>query len=136
MNVHKIILILLMAAPLSTYATCEIATGVYADFGGTETFIQLALQDHRSYELRRETWLPGNYEKREEKSRKGQYACVGHTLTLTFGDSVGKARLVKVGENPVKLTPHDKTLEFWMIHGPELKFMENEILYLDSEHAH
>ncbi len=129
MRLLNTVLILFMATPISTYAACEIAGGAYTSFGGSEIFIQLDLNDSHAYKLRHEAWLPGKHEKREEKRLIGQYSCNGEILTLTFGNSTGKARVSKLGENPVSLDPNTKVLEFWIIQGHELEFMSNEILY-------
>ena len=136
MNQRELInywLFMLLVVPISACTSCEIAEGAYASFGGTEAFIQLDLDPNNAYKLKREVWIPGKYEKREEKRLFCQYVCEGKALALTLENSKGKAKMFNVGENPISIDPNSEALKFWMTQGDELEFMENEILYSNPD---
>lgn len=110
-------------------STCKIPRGNYESFSATESQVVLTLAKNE-FVLRHETWLPGQYENREQVEERGAWSCSGGEVVIHTKIEEAKAQLKVIGENPLGYPSATKALVF---EKSKNNALSQEILYPASE---
>ncbi|MBL4608929.1 MAG: hypothetical protein JKY01_14020 [Pseudomonadales bacterium] len=122
----KILALLLSLLALSACGSCNTENLIYSSFGGNESITSLELLPNNMFNLKHESWKPGQKDKSTKSNSQGQWSCNKNNIQLNIENKHHSSSLVVIGKNPLGLDEKEVALHF---QEGDIDFLSNEILY-------
>lgn len=110
--IRNLTLILITIFALSACNQCNVNKGNYSSAGGNEYKTKMTLSIDNEFIIKNESWLPGQYEKRDSSQLHGTWSCDNNTIKLKTNDSTYTADFIIIGENPLGFDASSKAIMF------------------------
>lgn len=111
------------------FAECEIESGSYESFGGTEYSSYLTLLSDKKVILKHENWLIGDHQNKKVEKITGDWSCEDSNLFVELEGVRYKAELKEVGVNPVGIDQNSIAIYF---DGASHNILKNQIFYKEQ----